>query len=243
MHRFTSQLFMEIETLPADRAMRYYYYIRNSTYKKITYSYGYSPNTIELFKFLHTVTKYLTSLFLYFAWVMFGLSLVLAFLKPADCKDGKRALTDGRTENCTWSDTDYSHFVQWLVKWLANDCPIGLLLAGIAIVIIVATCYSLRQPNAYRPRVDHFGPIAWPILLGSIVLAATHWFCLYHRIHLFGFAFYHHPYLSGALTWSLLIAPVLAAWRLHVRGNRLNPEFGDRRNLRKRRFIPASPHT
>ena len=233
MHRFSAQLFMEIETLPADRAMRYYFRVRNSTYKKITYSYGYSPSFIELFKFLHTVTKYLTSLFLYFAWVMFGLSLVLAFLRPADCKVdigakvGIRALADGKTEACTWSKSSYANFIDWLVSWISRDFWLGETLLVLVIITVIVTCLSLRQPNAYRPQVDRFGPVAWPILIGSSTLLFAHIFCYFHAIELFGFEFFKNPSSAHLLSAVMLLAIVASAWRLHVRAKRFNPEFGD----------------
>jgi hypothetical protein len=121
MHRFTSQLFMEIETLPADRSMRNYFYRRNSTYKKITYSYGYSSGIIELFKFLHTLTKYLTSLFLYIGWVLFGLALILAFLRPADRPNDFCALANDQSKIRKCGEPTLSYFLEWFVGWLAKD--------------------------------------------------------------------------------------------------------------------------
>lgn len=227
MHRFSSQLFMEIETLPADRAMRYYFRVRNSTYKKITYSYGYSPSVIELFKFLHTVTKYLTSLFLYFAWVMCGLTLVHAFLRPADCKDGIRALADGKTEACTWSKSSYANFIDWLVTWISRDFWLGETLIVLVAITVIVTCVSLRQPNAYHPQIDRFGPMAWPVLIGSSALLLAHIFCYFHALELFGFEFHKNPSLSHFFSAVLLIAIVASSWRLQIRARRFNPEFCD----------------
>ena len=227
MHRFSSQLFMEIETLPADRSMRYYYRVRNSTYKKITYSYGYGPSAIELFKFLHTITKYLTGLFLYLAWVMFGLSLVLAFLRPADCKNGMRALADGRSELCTWSKSSYANFVDWFVSWISQDFWLGETLVVLVAVTVIVTCLYLRQPNAYRPKVDHLGPIAWPILIGSIALFLAHTFCYFNSVELFGFQFYNRPVAAKLISTTLLLLALLSCWRLHERAKRFSPEFGD----------------
>lgn len=230
-HRFTSQLFMEIETLPANNAMRHYYRARNSTYKKMTFSYGYSPNTIEIFKFLHITTKYLTSLFLYFAWVMFALALVLAFLKPADCLSGTRLLSDNRVEHCTWSKTEYSNFIDWMVTWLAKDCPLGWTIALLSCAVVYLTCRSLRQPYAYRPKGDRFGPIAWPILIGSTAVLGAHIFCFYHGLTLFGFALHKNRGYSIAIVIILFLVAIISAWRLKERANRLNPEFGDHYDL------------
>jgi hypothetical protein len=227
MHRFSSQLFMEIETLPADRAMRYYFRVRNSTHKKITYSYGYGPSFIELFKFLHTVTKYLTSLFLYFAWVMFGLALVLAFLRPADCKNGMRPVADEKIEVCTWSKSNYANFVDWLVSWISRDFWLGETMIALVVITVAVTCLSLRQPNAYRPKNDPFGPMAWPVLIGSVSLFLVHVFCYFHSIELFGVEFYRLQNLAKIFGITLLLAITLSIWRLKERARRFNPEFGD----------------
>jgi hypothetical protein len=227
MHRFSSQLFMEIETLPADRAMRHYFRVRNSTYKKITYSYGYSPSIIELFKFLHTATKYLTSIFLYFAWVMFGLALVLAFLRPSDCRNGVRALADGKTEVCTWSKSSYANFVDWLVTWISTDFWLGETMIALVLLTVIATCLSLRQPLAYRPQTDHFGPMAWPVLFGSVSLFFAHLFCYYYKLELFGFELHKFPKSAQILSFALLTVIALSGRRLQLRARRFNPEFGD----------------
>ncbi len=227
MHRFTSQLFMEIETLPADSSMRNYYHRRNSTYKKITYSYGYSSGIIELFKFLHTLTKYLTSLFLYIGWVLFGLALILAFLRPADRPSDFCALADDQHKNRVCGEPTLSYFLDWFVGWLARDFAFGIVLLIIVAVVTLITCWSLRQPNAYKTEKDPMGPIAWPSLMLASVSIVVLAFSFWKNIHVFGISVYSNPAGVAISIFLLTLVGALSIWRLIVRNKNLKQERGD----------------
>jgi hypothetical protein len=230
MHRFTSQLFMEIETLPADRAMRNYFFRRNLTYKKITLSYGYSPSFIELFKFLHTITKYLTSVFLYIGWLLFGLSMILALLRPETCRPpaprspGDATASKINAEICGWSTSEYSYFLEWFVGGLAKKFPFGITFLLIVIVITGFTCWSLRQPNAYTNGKDRMGPIAWPSLMLSVVGAIALIFSYVKNIDIYGFAVHKNGVGCAFAVVALIILTIISCWQLKMRSENLKQE-------------------
>jgi hypothetical protein len=158
---------------------------------------------------------------------MFGLALVLAFLRPSDCNKGIRTLADGKTDVCTWSKSSYANFVDWLVTWISKDFWLGETMIALVLLTVIATCLSLRQPLAFRPQTDRFGPIAWPALFGSVSLFFAHLFCYYYKLELFGFEFHKFPRSAQILNFVLLTAIALSGWRLQLRVRRFNQEFGD----------------
>lgn len=225
IHRFTSQLFMEIETLPADRAMRAYFRARALTYRKITYSYGYGLPLVELFKLLHTLTKYLTGLFLYIAWAFFGLAMMLAFLRPRYCAATADTALAAKSARCFQDESGFAMFLEWLVGWLARDVPIAAVLCAIAAAFALGLCPLLRQPKPLRVERDRFGPIAWPLLFICTIGLLAIGLCYWQSLALLGYHFRAHPVSSAMLAALFAVGCVISACALRLRFKRFSGEL------------------
>lgn len=82
IHRFTSQLFLEVEIFP-ESSVSDKYYLDNKIFSKVSNSYAYSSAKLEFFRGLHNVSKVLTSVLLYMGWMLFICGL-LSSLKTDD---------------------------------------------------------------------------------------------------------------------------------------------------------------
>lgn len=228
LHRFSSQVFMEIETLPGNTRMIKYFQDRNSNYKKVTFSYGYDLFFVEAFQLGHTVTKFATSILLYFAWVMFGLTLMSAFLKPFDCNnEGRRILGDGKTEPCVRTRGEYADFVEWFVSWLANDFYFASVLVLCLMLMSLCIALSLKKPGAMKNNIDNYGPVSWLILLSSVSLCFALFFCWLYNLTLLTVDVSRRPILSIALFSGLVVIGLLS-WK-SLKARRRNFKEADSR--------------
>jgi hypothetical protein len=204
---------MEIETLPADVIMRDYFKRRDSTYKKVTYSYGYSPFLVELAQFVHTFTKYGAGALLYLAWMLSGLALMLAFVRPATCPPSESAK---EIIDCGAPDSGYVRFLVWFVDWLAKAELIAPILLGMALLGALLIAWNMKKSRALRGEVDKSGPVAWPVALCAVAVLATTAFCWYYDLLLLGWDVRNRPVLtiSVVLVAMLVLAASVMALRL-----------------------------